>query len=214
MTEPICPVASIQGTTITMAQPCWNNSTERVTNHVGYGAVGTPTYIENAYELLNQPGEFYLDESLHTLYYVPRPGQDMTNADVEVARLESLVSGAGTASDQFTTSSSQSTVLLWTWMQPNSPEGFSEIQANYTVTGKEDSSQGLCMLAPKGTCPYGVWTKEPGNVQFSYDHDICLSKRSVRSLGAAGLNLDDGSQAATVTGCVFTDISGNATGDW
>jgi len=29
-TEPRCPVAAISGTTITMAQPCWNNSMERV----------------------------------------------------------------------------------------------------------------------------------------------------------------------------------------
>ena len=29
-TEPRCPVASISGTTITMAQPCWDNSTKRV----------------------------------------------------------------------------------------------------------------------------------------------------------------------------------------
>src|SRR5580692_993182 len=28
-TEPRCPVASIEGTTITMAQPCWDNSTQR-----------------------------------------------------------------------------------------------------------------------------------------------------------------------------------------
>src|SRR5437764_1262700 len=28
-TEPRCPVASISGNAVTMAQPCWNNSTNR-----------------------------------------------------------------------------------------------------------------------------------------------------------------------------------------
>src|SRR5579883_2357039 len=69
-TEPRCPVASIQGTTITMAQPCWDNSTKRVmlpsgkrtANLVGPMSVGKqPEYIENAFELLGTPGQWYLD---------------------------------------------------------------------------------------------------------------------------------------------------------
>ncbi len=36
-TEPRCPVASISGTTITMAQPCWNNSNDRVLRTDGSG---------------------------------------------------------------------------------------------------------------------------------------------------------------------------------
>ena len=58
-TEPRCPVAGINGTAITMAQPCWNNSTlramlppgpfKRTANLVGPASVGkAPTYVENA----------------------------------------------------------------------------------------------------------------------------------------------------------------------
>src|SRR6266511_2036400 len=36
-TEPRCPVASISGTPITMAQPCWDNSTRRVNRTDGSG---------------------------------------------------------------------------------------------------------------------------------------------------------------------------------
>src|SRR5436309_2963616 len=36
-TEPRCPVASIGSTTITMGQPCWNNSTKRVMRTDGSG---------------------------------------------------------------------------------------------------------------------------------------------------------------------------------
>jgi hypothetical protein len=72
-TEARCPVGSMLGTTITMAQPCWDNSTKRPPdpNHPSrsVGEVGPgdlhagrqPAYIGNALELLDQPGEWYLD---------------------------------------------------------------------------------------------------------------------------------------------------------
>ena len=39
-------------------------------------------YLENALELLDQPGEWYLDRKTGTLSYWPRPGEDMTNPQV------------------------------------------------------------------------------------------------------------------------------------
>src|SRR5581483_10898798 len=74
-TEPRCPVEKIDGTNIIMAQPCWDNSTKRVSmppepgfkraaNLVGPSSVGKqPEYIENAYELLGTPGQFYFDRT-------------------------------------------------------------------------------------------------------------------------------------------------------
>jgi hypothetical protein len=95
--EPICPVGSVSGDVITMAQPCWYNSNLRRKNVVGFGILSTPTYIENAYELLDQPGEFYLDPRLHMLYYIPRAREDMHTADVEVPALQTLIAGFGSA---------------------------------------------------------------------------------------------------------------------
>ena len=220
MSEPICPVASIHGTIITMAQPCWDNSTRRQLNPispwydgnlVGYGFLTTPTYVENAYELLDQPGQFYLDQTAHRIYYIPRPGEDMDTADVEAPDMQTLVQGSGSANapiHNITFSNLQFSYA--TWMQPSTPAGFSEIQANFTLTGSRAySTQGLCHLVPHGTCPYGDWTKEPGSVQFSYDQNLMFQNDSFVHLGAAGLNLDDGSQHDMVEGSVFTDISGN-----
>ena len=213
-TEPQCPVASISGTTITMAEPCWDNSTMRATNHVGDSTLADgeqPAYIENAYPLLTQPGQWYLDESANTMYYIPRPGEHLATADVEAPVLQSLVTGQGTATapvHDIVFSGIQFSYA--TWLQPSSPEGFSEIQANYTLTGDGAyATQGLCGLVPGGTCPFGDWTQEPGNVSFSYDQDIQFLGDAFVHLGAAGLQLGDGSQNDTVQGDVFTDISGN-----
>ncbi|GDY53422.1 hypothetical protein SVIO_040450 [Streptomyces violaceusniger] len=86
-TEPRCPIGSMTGATVTMAQPCWDNSTRRVEfpdipgrsiNMVGPAKLtggALPGYVENAFEVLDQPGEWYLDRHTRTVYYRPRPGR-------------------------------------------------------------------------------------------------------------------------------------------
>jgi len=47
--------------------------------------------IHNAFELLKQPGEFYFDRAGQTLYYLPRPGEDLQTAKVMVPVTETLI---------------------------------------------------------------------------------------------------------------------------
>lgn len=219
-TEPRCPVASIEGTTITMAEPCWDDSTKRVmlpsgartANLVGPMSVGKqPSYVENAYELLGTPGQFYLDRATSMIYYTPRAGEDLATADVELPVLESLIDATGTAANPIRNIVFSGIQFSYaTWLGPNDPDGFSEIQAGYQVTGAEGySKQGLCTLVPDGACPYGAWTKEPANVRLHFAHNIRFTRDAFTHLGAAGLDLGEGAQNDVVEGSVFTDISGN-----
>ncbi|WP_433173324.1 fibronectin type III domain-containing protein [Actinoallomurus sp. CA-150999] len=216
-TEPRCPVASVSGTTITMAQPCWDNSMKRVifpdipgrtVNMVGPGTLtngSLPAYAENALELLDQPGEWYLDRTRHRVYYKPRAGQDLRRADVEAPAIEKLVDANGVHDVAFRGLQ----FSYATWLTPSSPEGFSEIQAGYTITGKTGyATQGLCQFIAGGTCPYGSWTKEPGNVSVTGER-VEFSDSVFTHLGAAGLEFGTGTKDAVVRGNVFTDISGN-----
>jgi len=50
-----------------------------------------PAYVENAFELLGEAGQWYHDRPARTVYYVPRPGEDMTRAEVEAPALECLL---------------------------------------------------------------------------------------------------------------------------
>jgi hypothetical protein len=220
-TEPRCPVASITSTVITMAEPCWNNSTKRVMRTDGsgrtYELVGrqkiteSPTSVENAYELLDTAGEWYLDSSAKTVYYIPRSGETLSNADVEAASLQTLLSANGTSSAEVHNLIFRGIQFSYaTDTATSGTQGFSEIQATYTITGTTGyATQGLCTFVSGGTCPYGNWTEMPGNVSLSYDHSIHFDHDYFVHLGAAGLDLGDGSRSDTVEGCVFTDISGN-----
>jgi Fibronectin type III domain/Right handed beta helix region len=222
-TEPRCPVAGIEGMTIRMAQPCWNNSTRRVmlppsipfnrpANLVGPATFQgkQPAYIENAFELLGTPGQWYFDRSARVIYYVAAPGEDPGKEDVEVPIWESLVSGHGTPKNPLHNIVFSGLQFSYaTWLFPSSGEGFSEIQANYLVTGEDGySAQGLDSLVPNGKEPFGAWTKSAGNVSFSYDRDLQFLNDAFVHLGAAGLDLGNGSQSNLVEGCIFTDVSG------
>ena len=100
------------------------------------------------------------------LYYIPRPGETMKTADVEAPVLQTLVSGGGTAEAAVhNVTFSHLQFSYATWLQPETGQGFSEVQSGYTLTGQHAyATQGLCQFAPHGSCPYGAWTKEPGNI--------------------------------------------------
>lgn len=53
-------------------------------------------FIENVFEELDAPGEWYLDRAEGILYYKPAPGVDLKSALVEVPVLEQLVRFTGT----------------------------------------------------------------------------------------------------------------------
>jgi glycosyl hydrolase family 141 len=225
-TEIRCSVGRIASNgTVTMGQPCWDNSNERyikpewnrTADLVGPGRLGNPgpdpggagippTSVENAFELLDQPGEWYLDRPAARVYYIPRSGETMSSARVEAPVLQQLVTGTSVQHVVF----NGLQFSYATWLTPSSDTGFSEIQAGYTITGATGyKTEGLCTFAPGGTCPYGAWTKEPANVSLSYARNVQFTNDGFVHLGAAGLDLGNGSANDLVKGNVFTDISGN-----
>jgi PDZ domain len=55
-------------------------------------------YVENIFEELDAPGEWFLDQKKNILYYYPAAELNLKNAVVEVVRLKHLVEMRGTAS--------------------------------------------------------------------------------------------------------------------
>jgi hypothetical protein len=200
-TEPRCPVASMSGTTITMAEPCWDDSNDRGSNNVGPGSLsGPPSLVENAYQLLTKPGQWYLDTGSSRFYYIPEPGQDMADVDVEAPVLQSLITGGGTASSPLHNVVFSGIQFSYaTWLGPSTGAGFSEVQANYLNQGPTPTAD---------NAGYD-WTQIPANVSLTYDQHVQFTGDAFVHLGAAGLGLGDGSQYDLIQGDVVTDTSGN-----
>lgn len=188
---------SVSGATasIVMDQPGWSYGLGK-----GSTAPTVPWYIENAFELLDQPGEWYLDKAEGYFYYKPRAGEDMATADVVVPRLTELLTVRGESVSQpaHDIAFEGLTFNYAGWLRPNTDAGHSDVQANYV---REPAL--------------------PGNTykqEFIIDAAVVVqSGRSVHferdvfaRLGATGLNLLDGSQDNRIRGSQFYDISGSA----
>ena len=102
-----CPLASITvpsggGSSLNVDPTCFRSNNTSVPNRgFPFNGAGLPklsaiSYVENAYQLLDAPGEFYLDSSAGFLYYKPRSGEDLSSADVELPTTETLLNVSGT----------------------------------------------------------------------------------------------------------------------
>ncbi|PYC76654.1 hypothetical protein C7C46_22005 [Streptomyces tateyamensis] len=102
-----CPLAGITvpsggGSSLDVDPTCFRNNNTAVPNRqfpfngAGLPALSSISYVENAYQLLDSPGEFYLNSSAGFVYYMPRGGQDLSTADVELPTRETLLTLNGT----------------------------------------------------------------------------------------------------------------------
>jgi len=168
-------IASINGTHVVMDQPYWKSL------HYQYDA--PPVWIENAYELLDSEGEWYLDRSAGMLYYKPRTGENMDNAKVILPRLETLISGSNISNVQF----KGITFSYATWLFPNSKNGFSCTQADWS-----DNKQ------------------IEGNIFFDHCEKLRLEDNTFTHLGVTGLQIFTGCKNNMIYNNCFEDISGSA----
>ncbi len=154
-------------------------------------------YFENALEFLDQPGEWYLDESKGVLSYMPRTGEDMTKATVVAPMVETMVSIAGA-------STTNQAGYLWfqgitfahsTYMRP-SQSGFLDGQAGqYNLTATTDNKQTV------GRPAAGVSVMNANHIHFE--------RNIFTQMGATGLDFISGTHDDMIIGNVVTDIAGN-----
>jgi hypothetical protein len=187
-------VASIDGGTITMQQPFFANALlDR------WATIDLPTRFENAPELVDQPGEWYLDRVAGTALYLPRPGEDLPTADVVAPRLQRLVTGGGSLDHPLhDVVFSGITFADTTWL-PSTADGVVDSQANLLLVGRHATIDGTDDKLVK--MPAAVSLRAAQSVRFTGD-------RFVR-LGGAALDLSYGSRSDVVEGCEVADVSGN-----
>lgn len=201
----ICKVRSIErdgngGVKIAMQQPWFMLCSRKE------GVQATlPAYIENAFELLDEPGEWYLDKPSHTIYYIPRDGEDMETAVVTAPVLETLVALRGTLDRPVHDVGFEGiTFAEATWLSPNRI-GHADEQANFTFTPTNIFQRDNNLVNV-----HNEYMKSPANVVLHAAQSIRFVRCVFTRLGGAGLDIETGSRDNAVVGCRFTDISGSA----
>ncbi|MGC9669608.1 ricin-type beta-trefoil lectin domain protein [Planosporangium sp. 12N6] len=224
-TDRYSPVQSIGGNVITMQQPAWNNNT------FGYDTFSSPfragpMYLENAYEFLDSPGEWYVDTTAGILYYIPLSGQNMTSVDVEFPLLQSLVHVGGTYTDPVHDIAFSGITFTGTsWLGPSSNQGYADQQTGAYLAGTWDRPSDALTSCQSGCRQFEAtrprWSQMPAAVQISAANHITFDNDQFVNLGqnAMGIGNDAnahatgvglGASAITVTRSVFTGDSASA----
>jgi len=200
-----CKVASItkEGSqaTITMLQPWFTMAREKE----GV-SIELPSYIENALELLDEPGEWHLDRSRHEVYYLPRPGEDMTKAEVVVPVVEQLLEFRGTVDAPVANLVFEGITFADADWLGASETGFVDLQANFTLA----PGTNLLTRDRHVTMLHNEAIKSPAHIICRGTHRVAFDRCVFTRLGGAGIDFELGAQANRVDGCQFFDIGGSA----
>ncbi|MBB5866777.1 hypothetical protein F4553_000156 [Allocatelliglobosispora scoriae] len=210
-TDRYVPVQSINNNVIAMEQPAWSNNTW------GYDTLNRPfhsgpMYLVNAREFLDAAGEWYLDTAAGVLYYKPLSGENMTTADIELPRLESLLRVGGTYSApahhiafsglQFSHTS---------WLQPNTEQGYADQQTGAYIYGTWSRPSDWLSSCQSGCPAFEAarphWRQMPAAVQVSAANAIRFTNNRFTNLGQVGLGIgNDANANATGVGLGASDI--------
>ncbi len=200
-----CPVATIDGRRIDLQQPCWKNANvfQAPPGQEPLWSFQLLSHFENAREFLDRPGEWYHDRTTGWLYYLPRPGEDLATADVELPVLEALIDGRGTQAEPIQRIRFEGLTFAYaTWLGPSSDDGYVADQSGFHLVGDEHAPNVI------GHAQHVVRT--PGNVRFVYARRIVFDRNRFEHLGGVGLDFDTGAQRNRIVGNRFEDVSSAA----
>lgn len=159
------------------------------------GGEGKQFYIENAKELLDEPGEFYFDKDEKVIYYYPFHNEDMTTAKTYVGTTDGLVkvSGANPKSRVEGIVFDNLDFRYGAWNEL-SKLGFAQNQADQIVNGT------------------GVRQYKTSHYQFAVD---CAKRISVQNcrfscMASGGISMINAVTGSRVVGNVIKDVGGSA----
>jgi hypothetical protein len=144
-------------------------------------------HFENAYELIDAQGEWYLNTTTDTLFYKPRPGELMSTASFTAPVPDVLFNLAGTASNP---------------IHHIEFKGITFQEAGW----KSPSINGL--VTTQGANPLSG-PVVPGAVQAAYGQQLRFIDNTFHNLGGTALKLNNGIKDSQIVGNTFQAIAAN-----
>ena len=139
-------------------------------------------YVENVFEELDEPGEWYLNRDTGTLYYYPLPGETMADAEVVAPAITStLISFAGDAA--------KGEIVEHVHFR-----GISFAHSNANLTRLRNPGQGEIY--------------QPGLIMASGLRNASFEDCAIARTGAHGIWLAAGCEDVTVRRCHIHDLGG------
>ncbi|GAA4802035.1 PDZ domain-containing protein [Olivibacter ginsenosidimutans] len=147
----------------------------------------TYRYVENVFEELDSPGEWYLDSIQHTLYYYPQPGQQLTEVTFEASNLENIITLQGSAQKpvhDITIEGIDFVQTAPTFMKTKEPL----LRSDWTIY-----RQGAVKIDGVERCiiRHANFYNLGGNAIFvsNYNRNIVIADNLIENIGAGGINI-------------------------
>ncbi|MDX3520599.1 RICIN domain-containing protein [Streptomyces scabiei] len=190
-------VAKFQEPGAAIAQAAFNGN---------FQAGGTQTFM-NAYEFLDQPGEFYFNKTSHTLYYYKSGSEDMTTAKVFAPNnVSTILRIAGTSRTDHARNITFSGLTVehsdWNLVKVGDSVFRQGQQGNVTAT----------VYAKKNFHAYTYRNVDlqPAMIQVESADGINLQRNTVQHTGADAITLANDVTDSQVTGNYVHDTAGSA----
>lgn len=187
---------------IRMRQPGFGNARKK-----GITSINEPWYVENAYELLDEAGEWYLDRTgavggKPAIYYKPNDWEDLATAEVVVPVMEHLVTIEGGSIEK----PAQDIALRGltfrhtTWLRPGTDLGLPDAQNNVMRENFHALGDAVGDFESVG---------DGAAVRGRYAREITIERCRFLNLGGMGIAFGAGASGLEITGNTFRDISAN-----
>ncbi len=166
-------------------------------------------YLSNAIEFLNQPGEWFADQNAGKLYYWPRIGENMTQAEAIVPALRTLLQITGTPDRQVSYVYIKGIGFEYTtWLRP-SQQGHVPHQAGmYMLDAYKLKIAGT---PEKAGLENQAWVGRPAAaVEVAYAHHTGFEQCRFEHMASTGLDYQRGTRDDEIKGNLFKDIGGTA----
>ncbi len=188
------------GLDIRMRQPGFGNARKK-----GITSVNEPWYVENAYELLDEAGEWYFDRTgavggKPAIYYKPNDWEDLATAEVVVPVLEQLVTIDGVSIDKPAQDLTFRgiTFRYTTWLRPSTDRGLPDAQNNVMRENFENVGAAVGDFESIG---------DGAALRGRYARAITIERCRFLNLGGMGISFGAGASGLRITGNTFRDIS-------
>lgn len=157
-----------------------------------FSSRGARYVVENVYEGLDRPGEWYLNRQTGRLYYIPLPGEDMRRAEVIAPVAPAFIRIQGQALERRFVeyvNFSKLSFMYTNWRLPpgnsNDRQGSASVPAAISLTGARHCSFHNCVLRNLGTfaCEIGS-----GCQHNRFTHN------EISAIAAGGFRINGGSE--------------------
>jgi hypothetical protein len=164
-------------------------------------AITDPFYIENAKELLDEAGEWYFNQTTSTLYYWPKPGEDMNALEAyipndDVTTLLSIKGASMTSQANHITI--QGLTFAHTTELRASTQGVAPLQASFWINEVDQT-----VFTTNGVMPSAA-------IDIEHANQIIIESNRLKHLGAAGIKMDNDVQDSQIINNTITDVSADA----